>query len=88
MGVPDVALLYRTLVADGGLPPGYEKEFSTLGLALESAAQREDRMLHELSTMEASILLKQYKAQEEKRAKDAKTSADHFLLAADMQPRR
>ena len=38
--------------------------------------------------MEASILLKQHKAQEEKRAKDAKTSADQFLLAAEMPPRK
>ena len=29
--LPDIVLLYRTLVADGGLPPGFEVEFSTLG---------------------------------------------------------
>ena len=28
--LPDIVLLYRTLVADGGLPPGFEAEFSTL----------------------------------------------------------
>ena len=58
MGKPDIVLLYRTLVADGGLPSGYEKEFSTLGPVLESAAQRQDR-IRELSNMEASIFLKQ-----------------------------
>ena len=86
--LPDIVVLYRTLVADGGLPSGYEKEFSALGPVLETAAQRQDRRLHELSNMEASILLKQYKSQEEMRGKDAKTSADQFLLAAEMPPRR
>ena len=88
MGVPDIVLLYRTLGADGGLPSGYEKEFSTLGPVLESAAQRQDRRIRELSKMESSILLKQHKAQEEKRAKNAKTLADQFLLTAVMPPRR
>ena len=41
-----------------------------------------------LATWRASILLKEYVAQEEKRVKEAKTSADQFLLASDMQPRR
>ena len=56
MDLPDIVLLYRTLVADGGLPPGYEEEFSTLGPVLESAAQRQDRRIRELSNMEASVL--------------------------------
>ena len=50
---------------------GYEKEFSTLGPVLESAAQRQDRRLREFSNMEASILLQQCKAQGQKRATDA-----------------
>ena len=33
-GVPDIALFFRTLGADGGRPPGHEKEFSTLGPVL------------------------------------------------------
>ena len=86
--LPDIVVLHRTLVADGGLPSGYEKEFSTFGPVLETAAQRQDRRFCELSNMEASILLKQYKAQGEMRAKDAKTSADQFLPAAEMPPRR
>ena len=84
MGVPDIVLLYRTLVANGNLPSEYEKEFSTLGPVLESAAQRQDRRLRELSNMEASIFLTQYEARE----KEEKTPADQFLLAAEMQPRR
>ena len=39
----DIVVLYHTLVADGGLPAGYEKKNSTLGPVLESAAQRQDR---------------------------------------------
>ena len=73
MGVPDIVLLYRTLVADGGLPSGYEKEISTLGPVLESAAERQDRRIRELSNMEASILLKQRKGtgrEERQRCKD------------------
>ena len=88
VALPDIVVLHRTLLADGGLPSGYEKEFSAPGPVLETAAQHRDRRLRELSNMEASILLKQYKAQEEKRAKDAKTSADQFPLPAEMQPRR
>ena len=86
--VPDVVVLNRTLVADGGLPPGYEKAFSTLGPVLESAAQRQDSRVREISNIEASCLLKQHYAQKEKRAKDTKTSADQFLLAAEMPPRK
>ena len=53
MGVlRDIAVLYRTLVADGGLPPGYDKEFSSLGPVLDSAVQRQDGRLHALSNME------------------------------------
>ena len=46
--LPDIVLLYRTLVADGGLPPGYEVEFSTLEPILESTAQRQGRRICEL----------------------------------------
>ena len=84
----DIVILYRTLVADAGLPPGYEREFSTLGPVLESAAQRHDRREREISNIEASGLLKQHYAQKEKLAEDAETSADQFLLAAEMPPRR
>ena len=79
MGVPDIVLLYRTLVADGGLPSGYKKELSSLGPILESAAQCQDRKIRDLSNVEASVFLKQ---REERSAKDAKTSADQFLLAS------
>ena len=61
--LPDIVVFFRTLVADGGLPSGYVKDFSALGPVLETAAQRQDRRLRELGNMDASILLKQYKAQ-------------------------
>ena len=86
--LPDIVLLYRTLVADGGLPPGFEAEFSTLGPILESAVQRQGRRIRELSNMEATVLLRQQKALGEKNAKEVKTSADQFLRAAEMPPRR
>ena len=86
--LPDIVLLCRTLVADGGLPPGFEVEFSTLGPILESAAQRQGRRIRELSNMEAAVLLRQQKALGEKHAKEVKTSADQFLRAAEMPPRR
>ena len=66
------------------LTAGYRqdmKKFSILGPALESAAQRQDRRVREISNIQASCLLKQNYAREEMRAKDAKTSADQFLLA-------
>ena len=50
--LPDIVVLYWTLVADGGLPPGYENSFSALGPVLETAAQRQDRRFRELSNME------------------------------------
>ena len=84
----DKVLLYRTLVADGGLPPRLEVEFSTLGPILESAAQRQGRRIRELSNMEAAVLLRQQKALGEKHATEVKTSADQFLRAAVMPPRR
>ena len=84
MGGPDIVLMYCTLVADGGLPSGVWDWIRNWKL------QRNVKTGGSVnsSNMEASILLKQYKAQEEKRVKDAKTSADQFLLAAEMQPRR
>ena len=49
--LPDIVSLYRTLVADGGLPPGYKVEFSTLGPILESAAKRQEKKIRELSNL-------------------------------------
>ena len=72
-------------MADGGLPPG---EFFTLRPILESAAQRQGRRSRELSNMDAAVLLEQQKAQQKKKAKDTKTSADQFLHAAELPPRR
>ena len=86
--LPDTVLLYRTLVADGGLPPGFEAEFSTLGPTLGSAAQRQGRRIRELSNLGAAVLLRQPKALGEKHAKAVKSSADQFLQAAEMPPRR
>ena len=65
----DIVLLYRTLVAGGGLPPGLEVEFSTLGPILESAAQRQGRRIRELSNMDAAVLLQQQKAQQRRKPK-------------------
>ena len=69
-------------MADGGLPPGFEVEFSVVGPILESAAQRQGRRIRELSNMEAAVLLRQQKALGEKHAKEVKTLADQFLRAA------
>ena len=74
-------------MADGGLPPRFEVEFSTLGSILESAAQRQGRRISELSNVDAAVLLQQQQALGEKHAKEVKTSADQFLRAAEMPPR-
>ena len=78
----------HTLVADGGLPPGYEVEFSTVGPILESAAQRQGRRIRELSNMDAAVLLEEQEAQQKNEARDTKTSADHFSRATELPPRR
>ena len=70
--LPDIVVFYRTLVADGGLPPGWSPRHN--GKTGESVS---------LASWEASILLKEYKAQEKKREKETKTSADQFLLARE-----
>ena len=86
--LPDTVLLYRTLVADGGLPLGFEVEFSTLGPILESVAQQQGRRVRELSNKDAAVLPRHQKALGEKHAKEVKTSADQFLRAVEMPPRR
>ena len=86
--LPDIVLLYRTLVADGGLPPGFEAELFTLGPILESAAQRQGRRIRELTNLDAAVLLEDQKAQQKKNAKEVKTSADQFSRAAELPPRR
>ena len=48
--LPDAVVLYHTLVADGALPPGYELELSSLGLVIQSAAQRHDSRVRVLFT--------------------------------------
>ena len=50
--------------------------------------RRQRRRIRELSNMEAAVLLRQQNALGEKHAKEVKSSADQFLRAAEMPPRR
>ena len=52
----DMVIFYRTLVADGGLPPGYEREFYTLGPVLESVAQRRDERSRWVEVLGATLV--------------------------------
>ena len=77
----DIIVLYHTLVAD------YEQEFSSLGPVMESSARRRDNLAR-LTNVQASLRLNELNKQKAEQAKEIKTSADQFLLAAESAPRQ
>ena len=78
--LPDIVLLYRTLVPTLGFHRGSKRNSL---LWDRSWSPRRNG-----SNMEAAVLLRQQKALGEKHAKEVKTSADQFLRAAEMPLRR
>ena len=84
----DRLVLYHTLVADGCIPPGYEVEFCSLGPSPESVARRQNNRVAPVTNVTASGLLREHHPEKKRQAKETKTSADQFLLAAETAPRR
>ena len=81
--VPDIILLYLTLVRDGALPSGYEREFASLGPALEEGAERQCRRDARIGNEEAD----DFHRQRNKAAASLKSAEEQFLAAARDKPR-
>ena len=53
----DIDVLYHTLVRDGALPKGFEREFATLATVITAAAERERRRMANFGNVEAAVWL-------------------------------
>ena len=53
----DIDVLYHTLVRDGALPRGFEREFATLATVITAAAERERRRMANFGNVEAAFWL-------------------------------
>ena len=85
--VDDIIILYRTLVKDKALPPGYEKEFSSLGPVLLDAADRQLRKNAAIENGQAAVLLHDFHWQQKKSSETAKNAVEQFVAAARDRPR-
>ena len=83
----DIIILYRTLVKDKALPPGYEKEFSSLGPILRDAADRQLRKNAAIENEQAAVLLHDFHRQKTKSSEATKSAVDQFVAAARDKPR-
>ena len=52
-----IDVLYHTLVRDGALPKGFEREFATLATVITAAAERERRRMANVGNVEAAVWL-------------------------------
>ena len=82
----DIIILYRTLVKDKALPPGYEKEFSSLGPVLDDAADRQLRKNAAIENEQAAVLLHDFHQQKTKSSEATKSAVDQFVAAARDKP--
>ena len=85
--IPDIILLYHTLVRDGALPSGYEREFASLGPTLKEGAERQCRRDAQISNEEAAVLFHDFHRQRNKAAAAQKSAEEQFLAAARDKPR-
>ena len=85
--VDDIVILYRTLVKDIALPPGYEKEFSTLGPVLDDAADRQLWKNAAIDNEQAAVLLYDFYRQKTRTSEATESAVDQFVAAARDKPR-
>ena len=78
---PDILLLYWTLVADGTVPSGYEREFIQLEPAIKQASERTNKRYSREDNLSAAVWLHRRQEMEAKRAKTTKQAVDQFVLA-------
>ena len=85
--VDGIVVLYHTLVKDKALPPGYEKEFSSLGPVLDDAADRQLRKNAAIENEQAAVLFHDFQRQNTKSSEAAKSAVGQFVAAARDKPR-
>ena len=69
---PDILLLYWTLVADGTVPSGYEREFLQLESVIKQAADRTNKRYSQEDNVSAAVWLHRHQEMDAKRAKTTK----------------
>ena len=79
---PDFLVLYLSLVRDGALPGGYDREFLSLELVVKAATRRENNKAVEITNTSAAIWLDNYEKTK------ALNLEEQFVLACAPEPRR
>ena len=84
----DACLLYRTLIADGALPGGWQPEFVKLIQAARPARDRQLRAFSGVKNEDASVWLHLFREEKGQLLKNEKKEAEQFLAAWELKPRR
>ena len=88
MDIPDFLVLHRTLVKDGALPAGYDREFTSLEPIVEAAARRENEKAMSITDVGAALWLDKFEKDRSVQQKHFKTTEEQFVLACAKEPRR
>ena len=83
---PDILLLYWTLVADGTVLPGYQRQFLELETGIKQAADRTNRRFSQEDNMSAAVWL--HRESEAEKTRTTKQAVDQFMLASLDRPAR
>ena len=62
----DAMISYQTLVQDAAFPPGFEREFCTLGPVFKAAAERETRNCASMNNVDSAVWLHRYEKAEDR----------------------
>ena len=84
----DVVILYHTLVRDGALPEGCEREFATLAKVIAPAAAREQRRMASLGNVQAAVWLHDHEKRKREEEKVVQQTEAQFQWAASERPRK
>ena len=81
-------LLYHTLVQDGAVPPGFQREFEGLAPAIEGGTAREARKAAATSEFDAALFLHERSEELRHKIRAEKSAADQLVQTATVRPRK
>ena len=81
-------MFYRTLVKDGALPAGYDREFMSLEPIVRVATRRENEKAIAITNVSAALWLDKYEKEKAELLKHTKTIEEQFTFACAKEPRR
>ena len=88
MDISDFLILYRTLVGDGALPAGYDREFMSLEPIVKAAERRENEKAMSITNVGAALWLDKFEKDKGIEQKHSKSIEEQFILACAKEPRR